>query len=269
MTETVLFRGPFFRDFKLFQVLTGEEGNVREGRTVDLGEGLFLTTLWTRGLLNVERVTVTTFGTGDDARFVSARAFGPEGERLATFAGFDVAVADLRTGGLAALFRGDDYILGNGFRNLLRGYDGNDTLRGGTNDDTLIGNAGQDALNGGGGGDRLQGGLGRDVLVGAGGDDRLQAFTGQDRLNGGTGDDRLTGGGERDVFLFRTGDGTDTITDFQDRIDRIEIASGPTDFAGVTVTDAGADTIVSFGDVTIRLVGVDAGLIRAGDFLFG
>ncbi len=84
---------------------------------------------------------------------------------------------------------GNDTITGrNGGPSALYGYDGNDTLTGGDN------------------ADRLDGGLGNDTLVGN---------AGNDYLDGGLGDDLLKGGAGDDTYIFRRGDGHDTIvTDY-------------------------------------------------------
>jgi Ca2+-binding RTX toxin-like protein len=53
-----------------------------------------------------------------------------------------------------------------------------------------------------------------DRLAGTDGRDTLSGKDGKDRLTGGLGDDVLTGGRHSDRFVFRTGDGRDTINDF-------------------------------------------------------
>ncbi|SMP19216.1 calcium-binding protein [Shimia sagamensis] len=101
--------------------------------------------------------------------------------------------------------RGHDEIGGNDFSNLLRGNGGNDTL---------YGARGTDQLYGGSGNDELYGGSDNDVLFGG---------TGKDILDGGDGNDTLTGGTGADVFQFRHWDGNDTITDFKDDADTLEL----------------------------------------------
>ncbi|HEX9858990.1 MAG TPA: calcium-binding protein, partial [Paracoccaceae bacterium] len=76
------------------------------------------------------------------------------------------------------------------------------------------GNGLANVIIGNGGNNQLQGGAGNDVLRGA---------AGMDLLFGGKGNDMLTGGGGADRFVFNTGDGHDTITDFQNGIDRIDL----------------------------------------------
>ena len=99
----------------------------------------------------------------------------------------------------------DDSVTGDSAINILAGGAGNDTL---------LGMAGKDTLNGGSGNDLLSGGVGADRLNGNAGSDTLSGDAGSDALVGGTGDDLLSGGLNTDFFIFRAGDGHDTITDF-------------------------------------------------------
>lgn len=134
--------------------------------------------------------------------------------------------------------------------------------------DRLTGNAGVNILSGGLGADTLIGMGGNDKLIGGAGNDVLSGGTGADRLIGQQGNDTLTGGSNADRFVFATGDGTDTITDFQNGTDRIEITAGATGFAQVTVTDAGTDVRVQFSNVTIMIEDLVHTTITAADFVF-
>ncbi|MCB1357963.1 MAG: hypothetical protein KDK53_16230 [Maritimibacter sp.] len=124
---------------------------------------------------------------------------------------------------------GSNTLEGTDYADQLNGRSGNDTLDGGAGDDVLKGAAGDDDLSGNRGNDILLGGSGNDVLSGSWGKDWLDGQTGngalkgggsQDRLAGGTGDDYLAGGSSPDTFLFQTGWGVNTITDF-DAIGRV------------------------------------------------
>ena len=64
------------------------------------------------------------------------------------------------------------------------------------------------------GADVLDGTPGNDELIGNGGVDIISGGEGNDDLDGGTESDTLTGGIGRDDFIFRTGDGADTIVDY-------------------------------------------------------
>jgi Ca2+-binding RTX toxin-like protein len=97
---------------------------------------------------------------------------------------------------------------------ILFGGTGHDYLNGGNSADVLFGGAGNDVLYGGSGNDQLNGDAGNDQLYGGAGADSLFGGAGADRLHGGTGNDQMTGGTGADSFLFRQGDGSDTVVDF-------------------------------------------------------
>lgn len=88
---------------------------------------------------------------------------------------------------------------------FLAGRGGDDTVLGGSGDDILTGDEGNDSLVGGDGGDVIIGDEGSDTLLGGAGDDFLE---------GGLGNDSLTGGDGNDWFNYPSGDGLDTISDF-------------------------------------------------------
>ena len=134
--------------------------------------------------------------------------------------------------------------------------------------ETLSGDASNDTLNGLGGDDKLNG---------RAGDDQLFGGNGKDRLDGGTDDDLLTGGAGRDMFLFKTGYGTDTITDF-DAVGRVHdrIAFSTTapirtwhDLTTHHVTVVGDDIVIDAlnGDVLV-LQNVLLTDLDKGDFIF-
>jgi Ca2+-binding RTX toxin-like protein len=77
--------------------------------------------------------------------------------------------------------------------------------------DLVIGGPGVDTLNGLGGDDRIEGRAGDDVLLGGAGNDTLFGQGGNDRLEGGTGNDTLQGDLGNDTYVYRPGDGEDTI----------------------------------------------------------
>ena len=65
-----------------------------------------------------------------------------------------------------------------------------------------------------------------DTLTGDAGDNVIDGRDGSDRLEGGRGDDILTGGLGSDLFILATGDGTDTIIDFEIGQDSLGLFSG-------------------------------------------
>ena len=148
-------------------------------------------------------------------------------------------------------------------------------LIGSAHDDILAGDIRANRLEGAAGDDRLYGGPdgGDDWLSGGAGDDRLYGGKGDDTLEGGNGADRLSGGDGADMFLFAAGHGDDTILDFTDNEDRIDISKfGLSGLEAITLSsDSNGVTIdlsASGGGGTILLQGFDIDNLDAGDFLF-
>ncbi len=180
---------------------------------------------------------------------------------------------------------GKDTVLGGAGRGNLFGNDGRDLIKGGADDDFLFGDDGNDRLfgqdgrdliHGGKGNDRLNGGEGNDRLFGDAGNDFLAGNAGNDTLSDGFGADTLSGGPGfgQDVFAF-VNDGTrDTITDYQDGSDRIDlVAYGRNlEFSDLVITQSGADVLVTvMGDEL--LVQAETGVLNSfdlslGDFIF-
>jgi uncharacterized delta-60 repeat protein len=171
-------------------------------------------------------------------------------------------------------------IIGTAGNETLNGGIYNDRLRGLGGDDTLNGNSGDDLLEGGAGVDTLNGGRGNDFLRGEAGNDILDGGSGRDILIGGAGTDRLTGGTGRDTFvLYSQSEGVDTITDFEDGFDLIDLrvmfqrpeftGRGFSDLSFVTV---GADTSIRVTSNTatniqlFTVTGRTPGIFSAADF---
>lgn len=79
---------------------------------------------------------------------------------------------------------------------------------------TVTGTAVADLLFGLSGNERLDGGDGDDKLYGGAGNDTLLGGNGIDTLFGGTEDDYLNGQAGNDIYVYRRGDGADTIDDY-------------------------------------------------------
>ncbi len=194
---------------------------------------------------------------------------------------------------------GDDELFGNDGDDTLNGGRGNDTLTGGAGndkllgsfgDDTLYGNAGNDSmqaldgtdrLEGGNGDDTLRAGDGNDRLFGQNDDDRLFGEAGNDTLSGGAGDDelrgqagsdRLIGGSGVDRFIFDNNWGADTIDDYNDNVEKIDLRpiTGVVNFAtDLNIFNFMTGAVVEYtptGD-TIFVDGVTAANLTASDFL--
>jgi len=174
----------------------------------------------------------------------------------------------------------DNVLIGNVASNTLNGGAGADRLVGGVGNDTYIvdhaadvviekagegtdsvrasvsyalaGNIenltliGREAINGTGNSldNILRGNAEANILTGGAGNDTLVGGLGQDTLIGGTGNDWLTGGAGSDVFQYGRGDGRDTITDFENNVDKLVLFA---DRSLLHLTDAMNGVWVDFG----------------------
>ena len=171
----------------------------------------------------------------------------------------------------------DDILAGDQRANKLSGGRGNDTIYGGpggddTNRDDIDGGPGDDRLFGGRGDDTLYGGEGNDILKGGPGADTLVAGSGDDMLDGGAGADVLDGGIGIDTFVFAPGHGEDTVMNFRNGRDLIDVkAFGLPGFDDLDVS-SGTDGVIidltGHGGGTILLEGFDIANLDASDFLF-
>ena len=142
-------------------------------------------------------------------------------------------------------------------------FEGDDSLAGGGND-RIFGGEGKDALDGNSGNDRLIGGEGRDTLDGG---------EGSDWLSGGTGTDTLAGGAGADTFVYFAGHGSDTITDFTDGEDVIDLStldsiSGFDDLSAIQLGSFVAIDLGGHGGGTIALENFDIEDLDETDFVF-
>lgn len=176
------------------------------------------------------------FGRGGDdvltAQRGGGRIFGGEGDDKIDARGGAVGAwggAGADTFDFSRLPEGQRAFGGRG-RDEIIGGRGDDRLHGGASRDEIRGGDGDDRIDGGGAGDRLFGDNGDDELFGGQGNDLLKGGWGFDTLIGGLGDDKLRGGPMADVFLFAAGHGSDVITDFDPKVDRLE-------FAGASAAD--------------------------------
>jgi Ca2+-binding RTX toxin-like protein len=168
-------------------------------------------------------------------------------------------------------FRGTssaDEVDGSETKDRLFGDAGNDTLNGGDGNDLVKGGYDNDSLSGGNGRDRVYGDAGNDTLFGGFGNDRLYGGAGDDLLDGGKGIDRVYGNTGSDTFVLRPGMGADTIFDFEDGVDLLQLNDGLT-FADLDIIKRGSSTLIRIADTQetlVRLLRTDVELISALDF---
>ncbi|WP_118138378.1 beta-propeller fold lactonase family protein [Oceanicella sp. SM1341] len=157
---------------------------------------------------------------------------------------------------------GADVLATGGGHNSAYGGNGADEIRARGGRDQLYGGADNDVISAGGGSDSIFGGAGNDVIDGEGG---------TDTITGNTGADTMTGGNGNDVFVFVNGDGADTITDFTDGADRIDLSGHASvgGFGAITSVQIGGNVLVLFdGDDSVILENFNRSDLGAADFIF-
>gem|GEM_PF-250245 len=180
----------------------------------------------------VARVDVLSFGTGIVAADVAARRSG--NDLVLTFAGNDdrVTVPGYFIGEGAGSYRLDEIRFADGTvwdvaevkAKVLEPTDGIDILQGYATGDYLFGAAGDDSLSGGGGNDVLEGGTGNDVL---------------------------DGGAGSDTYVFNSGDGQDTINNYDATVGRVDVLSFGSGILPASVTARRTNT----NDLVLTFVG--------------
>ncbi len=151
-----------------------------------------------------------------------------------------------------------DILEGTTGNDVLNGLSGNDRISGLSGSDRLLGLTGSDTLLGGAGNDTLQGGVGNDVMDGG---------IGNDRIEGGAGRDRITTGAGRDTIAVGLREGVDTVRDFSDRRDRIDL-TGRLSFGQLTIRQSGRNALVGVGGTTLLVLqNVNADTLTRADFI--
>jgi Ca2+-binding RTX toxin-like protein len=249
--------------------------------TIDFGNGSSVTLSG----VSAASVDASAFALADSPYLVTAGRDRVTGEDSADVvdagAGDDIIKGnggnDILIGGDGrdAIFGGDDNdtIDGGNDSDALRGDNGDDSISGGSGNDNLRGGEGNDVLDGGADNDRLEGGNGNDDVSGGSGHDWVFGDAGMDTVSGGEGRDNLTGGADADVFVFETNTNHDTILDFEDGLDMIDLTglsgAGITQFTDLVITDDGVNaTIALDGGNTVTVNNTLAVDLDATDFLF-
>ena len=128
--------------------------------------------------------------------------------------------------------------------------------------------------------DEISTGAGSQKILARGGNDKIYAGPGDDWINAGAGNDwnvfgdasswDVRGAGGADIFFFAEGNRIDQIRDFEDGIDRIELANGR-GFDDVELSGWANNTMLRFvgGDSSdmMILLGVLTSQINEADFI--
>ncbi|NEQ13144.1 MAG: calcium-binding protein [Moorea sp. SIO3E2] len=109
----------------------------------------------------------------------------------------------------------NDQIEGLAGNDMIFGSEGINTLLGGEGNDEIFGGSQRDVIRGGSGNDTLRGSEGNNEIFGGSGDDIIYSGSGDDFINSGSGNDTLWLGGGEDVIVLQSGNGYDTVNNFQ------------------------------------------------------
>ncbi|HEY9805890.1 MAG TPA: hypothetical protein V6D04_04940, partial [Candidatus Obscuribacterales bacterium] len=206
-----------------------------------------------------DTLTNTTTTVSVDSAGNPGEAFNPSISADGRFVAFDSNSSNLvpgQTSNYRNIFVADT----SSTPNVINGTDGNDNLTGTSGNDIINGVEGDDVLTGLRANDVLNGGDGNDILYGG---------KGSDTLNGGLGNDNLVGGVGKDVFVLGAGLGVDTISDFGNGQDTIQLINGLT-FGQLSISPGTNGTLIrvaSSGEVLAALTGVAPNLIGSEDFI--
>jgi len=159
-------------------------------------------------------------------------------------------------GGADTIYGGAGDAGDTGTNDVLTGGAGHDDIFAGAGNDSVTGDDGNDNLFGGAGDDTVNGGAGDDDIFSAGGSDVVSGDAGDDTLWGGGGDDNFTGGAGADTFVFASGHGDDTVTDFNVAEDELRLVNTATDFT--SAADITAAATEQNGGLLIDLGGGDS-----------
>ena len=206
-----------------------------------------------------DTLTNTTTNVSVDSAGNPGEAFNPSISADGRFVAFDSNSSNLvpgQTSNYRNIFVADT----SSTPNVINGTDGNDNLTGTSGNDIINGVEGDDVLTGLRANDVLNGGDGNDILYGG---------KGFDTLNGGLGNDNLVGGVGKDVFVLGAGLGVDTISDFGNAQDTIQLINGLI-FGQLSISPGTNGTLIrlaSSGEVLASLTGVAPNLIGSEDFI--
>jgi len=237
-----------------FVAFTSDASNLVPGDT-NSEPGIVGTDIFVRDTLTntTTRVSVDSAGTQGNS-YSSSPSISADGR----FVAFDSSSSNLVPGD--ANYTDDIFVVDTSSTlKVINGIPGNDNVTGTSDNDIINGLEGDDVVTGLRGNDVLNGNDGNDILYGG---------KGSDTLNGGLRNDTLEGGAGNDVFVLGAGLEIDTISDFGNGQDTIQLINGLT-FGLLSISPGTNGTLIrlaSNGEVLASLTGVAPNLIGSEDF---
>ncbi len=124
-------------------------------------------------------------------------------------------------------------------------------------------------------GAQASGGALDDRIIGTSGGQVLSGGAGDDVLHDGSGTDTLVGGVGADVFVFAADSTSDTIADFEDGIDQIDLSDWGMIYSATSlqITSTPTGAIIAYGDNLLLVTSAGGGALAEGslgedDFIF-
>lgn len=163
---------------------------------------------------------------------------------------------------------GDDLIYGGSGNDQIFASEGVNTIFAGAGDDLIYGGSKADSIEAGAGNDTIFASEGNNVIRAGAGDDVIYTGSGDDFINAGAGNDTIWLGGGRDAIVLASGNGVDTINNFQLGQTRFSLAGGLTfaDLAISNVSGAALVEIAATGEDLARVSWVQASALTANSF---
>ena len=190
-----------------FELIVNEDTGLIDGATVTIAEGATSATLLSDIIADnvTEGPESVKFGLANGDYTIDSS------DNAASFTIVDTSVANEISGTTK-----DDDLYGTNAAEIISGGRGDDNISGNGGMDTLIGGRGDDDIYGGFQADEISGGRGDDFIFGNGGNDLINSGMGFDTV--------FLGAGEATVVL-ETGEGFDTIFNFQLGATKFEVSS--------------------------------------------
>jgi Hemolysin-type calcium-binding repeat (2 copies). len=104
-------------------------------------------------------------------------------------------------------------------------------------------------------------------ISGGGGNDTVIGSAGGETIDGGAGNDEIQGGEGNDVFVFRPSEGNDTITDFTDGADLIDVSGHWRTWSAIGKTAVADGVQLSLVGSTITVLGATLSTLSESDFI--
>ncbi|NEP47959.1 MAG: calcium-binding protein [Moorea sp. SIO3C2] len=129
---------------------------------------------------------------------------------------------------------GDDLIYGGSQLDVINSGSGNDTIFAsegnnqifaGDGNDLIYGGSQRDVISAGSGNDTIFASEGNNEIFAGAGDDIIYSGSGNDLINSGSGNDTLWLGGGEDLIVLQSGNGFDTINNFQLGLTTFDVAN--------------------------------------------